>query len=335
MSRTSSATGGGGGSRQSRVTQTSASKVANPLIHSVMQGPPGLTLSTIIGANILGTGVVGGGGGGNASTANNSKPTYVYAPRWKIFNHIFQNAGSSTVVLDNKADKYCGYLHRHCLQPRLEGYNYCIKHILYDRNAPFKQCTFSLPFSGKRCPNAVQKCGEFQRDRTLCTLHVMKTNLRKIKIEEQRTFNLLNGMSGSKAASAGSVGSIKRKLERLEHFCPSQEHDHKRQDNDWDLDGNTPMVSESLHKRMAESIILAKAQEAIDEDDITNSTLADVLNIDTSEMDNDGPEGFMEDPLRHAKVFTVEEVAHVLRDKLLRLQTQYINMFGYYRLVDI
>lgn len=63
----------------------------------------------------------------------------------------------------------CSFTHRPCSQPRLEGQEFCIKHILEDKNAPFKQCSYISTKNGKRCPSAapkpekkdgyVEKCG--------------------------------------------------------------------------------------------------------------------------------------------------------------------------------
>lgn len=51
----------------------------------------------------------------------------------------------------------CAFAPRPCSQPRLEGQEFCIKHILEDRNAPFKQCSYVSTKNGKRCPNAAPK----------------------------------------------------------------------------------------------------------------------------------------------------------------------------------
>uniref|UniRef100_A0A8C5U4V1 KAT8 regulatory NSL complex subunit 2 n=1 Tax=Malurus cyaneus samueli TaxID=2593467 RepID=A0A8C5U4V1_9PASS len=51
----------------------------------------------------------------------------------------------------------CSFAPRPCSQPRLEGQEFCIKHILEDRNAPFKQCSYVSTKNGKRCPNAAPK----------------------------------------------------------------------------------------------------------------------------------------------------------------------------------
>lgn len=51
----------------------------------------------------------------------------------------------------------CSFTHRPCSQPRLEGQEFCIKHILEDKNAPFKQCSYISTKNGKRCPSAAPK----------------------------------------------------------------------------------------------------------------------------------------------------------------------------------
>lgn len=51
----------------------------------------------------------------------------------------------------------CSFTQRPCSQPRLEGLEFCIKHILEDKNAPYKQCSYVSAKNGKRCPNAAPK----------------------------------------------------------------------------------------------------------------------------------------------------------------------------------
>lgn len=46
--------------------------------------------------------------------------------------------------------KTCSNVAYECSLPRIDGYEYCIRHILQDPVAPYKQCTFLLS-NGKRC----------------------------------------------------------------------------------------------------------------------------------------------------------------------------------------
>lgn len=56
-----------------------------------------------------------------------------------------------------KEQNQCSYSSYECKQPRLEAYSYCIRHILEDPNAPFKQCCFIYNLNGRKCHNAAPK----------------------------------------------------------------------------------------------------------------------------------------------------------------------------------
>lgn len=47
--------------------------------------------------------------------------------------------------------KQCTYKVYECTQLTLDGYNYCLRHILNDKNAPYKQCSYVYNTNGKRC----------------------------------------------------------------------------------------------------------------------------------------------------------------------------------------
>lgn len=47
--------------------------------------------------------------------------------------------------------KQCAYQPYECTQLTLDGYNYCMRHILEDKNAPFRQCSYIYTLNGKRC----------------------------------------------------------------------------------------------------------------------------------------------------------------------------------------
>lgn len=46
--------------------------------------------------------------------------------------------------------KACSNIAYECSLPRIDGYEYCIRHILHDPAAPYLMCTFLLT-NGKRC----------------------------------------------------------------------------------------------------------------------------------------------------------------------------------------
>uniref|UniRef100_A0A671E1D2 KAT8 regulatory NSL complex subunit 2 n=1 Tax=Rhinolophus ferrumequinum TaxID=59479 RepID=A0A671E1D2_RHIFE len=67
------------------------------------------------------------------------------------------NRGRITPVTRSQEPLSCSFTHRPCSQPRLEGQEFSIKHILEDKNAPFKQCSYISTKNGKRCPSAAPK----------------------------------------------------------------------------------------------------------------------------------------------------------------------------------
>lgn len=69
---------------------------------------------------------------------------------------LFSNRG-------NFENRLCKYIHRYCFQERIQGYDFCIRHILEDKNAPFRQCSFIQQPHKKRCTNAAPKTDKSER----------------------------------------------------------------------------------------------------------------------------------------------------------------------------
>ena len=55
--------------------------------------------------------------------------------------------------VDNKP--LCSYSTKLCKQRRLNGYAFCIRHVLEDSTAPFKQCEFVAKYNQLRCTNPI------------------------------------------------------------------------------------------------------------------------------------------------------------------------------------
>lgn len=53
------------------------------------------------------------------------------------------------IELQNK--KQCSYRPYECTQLSLDGYNYCARHILEEKGAPYRQCSYMYTSSGKKC----------------------------------------------------------------------------------------------------------------------------------------------------------------------------------------
>ncbi|XP_018580446.1 INO80 complex subunit D-B [Scleropages formosus] len=68
--------------------------------------------------------------------------------------------------VDNKP--LCSYSPKLCKQRRLNGYAFCIRHVLEDRTAPFKQCEYVAKYNSQRCTNPIPK----SEDRRYCNSHL-------------------------------------------------------------------------------------------------------------------------------------------------------------------
>lgn len=187
--------------------------------------------------------------------------------------------------------KLCNYMHRVCLQARVEGYEYCMRHILEDKGAPFRQCAYTHAQSGRRCAYAAPKTDKRE---SLCQFHARKA------LQHRRS-------SGKKQHL---VETPQKVIETLEHYCRDPQHSVDQSDTarntvkfyDVESDEEPPTIGEFPACAPGDS--------------------------DADSLDDD-----LDDPLRHAGVYTVEEASSITRDKLVRLQRLYLNQFK--RLTDV
>ncbi|XP_021403968.3 KAT8 regulatory NSL complex subunit 2 [Lonchura striata] len=184
----------------------------------------------------------------------------------------------------------CAFAPRPCSQPRLEGQEFCIKHILEDRNAPFKQCSYVSTKNGKRCPNAAPK-PEKKDGTSFCAEHARR--------------NALALQAQVKKSNPGPVGETL--LCQLSSYARAE-----------------------LGSQSAESS-RSEASRILDEDSWSDCEQDPVTVEQTWRGDPDSEadsiDSDQEDPLKHAGVYTAEEVALIMREKLIRLQSLYIDQF--------
>ncbi|XP_010792417.1 LOW QUALITY PROTEIN: KAT8 regulatory NSL complex subunit 2-like [Notothenia coriiceps] len=174
----------------------------------------------------------------------------------------------------------CSFTQRPCSQPRLEGLDFCVKHILEDKNSPYKQCSYVSAKNGKRCPNAAPKV-ERKDGVTFCTEHARR-NAMALRAQMR------------KASSGPSPESL---LSQLSGYNRAETHS---------ADGGRSEASRILGKVENEAGPAEETKEESDEED---------------EEDEDAGR------IRHAGVYTAEEVALITREKLIRLQSLYIDQF--------
>lgn len=72
-------------------------------------------------------------------------------------------SSSASATPIETTQSFCSYPHRACMRNKLEGFDYCIRHILEDRNAPYKQCSYVSSRTGHKCPEAALKTEKRER----------------------------------------------------------------------------------------------------------------------------------------------------------------------------
>lgn len=226
----------------------------------------------------------------------------------------------------SNSSQLCSYTHRICLQNRLEGSDYCIRHILSDKNAPFKQCSYIHPQSNKRCPNAARRTE--RKDSTLCPWHIKKLCLKRRQNEKlliQRSKQ--DRQQTGPLSPGGTPISLPSVLQNLEHFCP-EEHEKIRRKIFWvRQEDDTVAASDELCQKVVEAA--ANLNES--DDEFHNPPIEQTLRNDVLESDPESVDSDQEDPLKHAGVYTAEEVSVILSEKMHRLQHLYTEQFSYLR----
>ncbi|XP_041954167.1 KAT8 regulatory NSL complex subunit 2 isoform X2 [Alosa sapidissima] len=176
----------------------------------------------------------------------------------------------------------CSYSHRPCSQPCLDGLEFCIKHVLEDKSAPYKQCSYVSNKNGKRCPNAAPK-PEKKEGVAFCAEHTHR--------------NALALQAHLRKASSGPSPELL--LSQLSTYGRSNAEVYSVECTDedsWSDEEQDPVVLDQTWRGDPDS------------------------EADSIDSDHD-------DPLKHAGVYTAEEVALITREKLIRLQSLYIDQF--------
>lgn len=205
-------------------------------------------------------------------------------------------------------EQFCNYAHRVCMQNRVEGYDFCIRHILEDKSAPYKQCNYVFTKNGKRCAKAASK---LERRDGYCMEHA-----RKVFLARQKAIR--------KKKPPETADSL---LVELDHYCGRENT----------VESQPAKLSHSLGNYSGNFCLFPPQTSYINkildyvsdhESESDNEPLAvEQTWFGDCDSDTDSADAEQEDPLKHAGVYTAEEVALITRDKLIRLQSLYIDQF--------
>lgn len=205
---------------------------------------------------------------------------------------------------------FCAYLHKICLNNRLEGHKYCIDHIMNDKTAPYRQCTYVHSVTGRRCTRAAHKVD--RRASPLCQYH--------------RALRLNAPPAQAPTSLDELTQESKNLLDDISHRDPTRQQTASA-NAFWipKPDGSaTPSLKlcRILATYNAHRLTEDKAQIELPsiEDIAARHNNAD---SDTESVDNNL------DMFKHTSVFTEEEVTRTLRDKMIKLRRLYIEQYGH------
>ncbi|XP_017041800.1 KAT8 regulatory NSL complex subunit 2 isoform X2 [Drosophila ficusphila] len=221
--------------------------------------------------------------------------------------------------------KYCANPTYQCSLMRIEGHDYCIRHILRDPRANYRQCSHVYS-NGRKCINAVPKYDNKKEQilTTLCFEHNRQTQLQKthlnvgrIRSRVETNETLLNSLS-----SHINVEDIKPEPPKTErdddeidvvspHVTPFVTQDHRN---------TIGHVVDSSRKRRR---ILDYASDSSSNDEDPPCLRNTAADIEFFESDYESIDSEDDDPLKHAGVYTRAEAVKIAENKLIKLQGLY------------
>jgi len=190
----------------------------------------------------------------------------------------------------------CNYTTHLCHGQRLQGYEFCIRHILEDKTAAYKPCAFTGEAAGgqvTKCPRAAPRTS---RGEGFCREHSRAVVSARHRLRKR-----------TRERGAGDR-STEALMESLNHY-------------------KVPRGEGVEGPRLGQIVLGGEASRGEDSDSEEGRRVGDYWGGDgESEAESVDSEG--EDSLKHAGVYTGEEVMRTMRDKLIRLQKLYIEQFG-------
>ncbi|CAB3383625.1 Hypothetical predicted protein [Cloeon dipterum] len=204
-------------------------------------------------------------------------------------------ASSQTAGKAGRQSENC--IQGNCNQARHEISPYCFRHILQDPAAPYKQCAYTYNSTGKRCLNIAPKIDKKDR---YCAEHSRKALAMRLR-------------SGRQRAPKETADTL---LHSLNHYIP---HPGKVINPFEDIEAT------KLNNGVARVLDLASDSDS-EPSEGGNVTLDAAWSGD-SESEGDSADSDMDDPLRHAGVYTEEEVVAQAKESMIRLQNLYVREF--------
>ncbi|XP_037908204.1 KAT8 regulatory NSL complex subunit 2 isoform X2 [Hermetia illucens] len=226
------------------------------------------------------------------------------------------------IEIENKS-KACSNPTYDCSIPRVEGFEFCIRHILQDPRAPYKQCAYTYPSNGKKClqpapkydgkkePGLTNYCFEHSR---LIQLTKTRNTVGKYKqVETNEAFMnelthhiKIDGSSTNFTETDEEIDVVSANADPFIHYVHSADFENIGKD-------------EPPKRRLLDYA----SDSSSDEDMPTTSNTWRSHEWDNS--DNESVDSQNEDLLKHAGIYTTEEATMITKQKMMRLQVLYME----------
>ena len=182
---------------------------------------------------------------------------------------------------NNSLFNTCNFSLHLCHGQRLKGYEYCIRHILEDKSAPYRPCAYSLETShtSRQCPRAAPRSS---RGEGYCREHSRAVVTASRRIVRKR--------------GGGAVTALQDSLDQ-----------YKR-----------GRLAEAGEGRLGQLVLGGERVGQQDSEESEVIRVGDTWTGDDGDSDCESVDSEAEEPLKHAGVFTGEEVMRTMRDKLIR-----------------
>lgn len=213
--------------------------------------------------------------------------------------------------------EFCQFPYRVCHHPCLEDYDYCLKHILEDKMAPYKTCSYVYSINGRKCNQPAPKD---RKDSRYCAEHALKTERLRHKASSQHL----------------PPQTPESLLASLSHYVPPAHNGVMSTNDEVDVettDASSPTHTVNPFTEVDASKVNSSGNKVLDyaseSDSDVEPTMIDSVwhGQDQDSSDGESIDSQLEDPLKHAGVYTAEEAVLLTRDKLVRLQTLYIEQY--------
>ncbi|XP_033624508.1 INO80 complex subunit D-like [Asterias rubens] len=167
----------------------------------------------------------------------------------------------------------CSYSAKVCKQRRLNGYAFCIRHVLEDKTAPFRQCEFVAKYNRQRCTNPIPA----SEDRKFCLSHLQVLGLVPRKEKRCKPGDPSNDqhVAAEEHTIESHVDKLKPPKEKKKKDKHKRKHEkHKNKSKKSDVQNHSAVGSHALSRNSLELLLRASHSGSLESTILPHSATA-------------------------------------------------------------